>query len=266
MAKATTPTFSKQTLEFIEKATRQKNPNWLEKNREDYEKFLLFPLKHLATQLKSKLAPLAPGYNFPQKGLGRLKRSANSALEYGALYRDWVAYSAAKPRVSRFDHNPNLYFLIQPGEPDGDEILIAGGLYMPSSRQMRKIREAIAEDFTPFEELFQSKEFEAHFKGGFSKEKIAKRPPRGFDPNHPSIDLLKLQAFFVWKPYTKKQFYSRDFSDIVALDCAQILRLNELLESVLEGRQIVSTPKKLRTGNLTSRLEGLEAPRRKMDF
>lgn len=259
------PRFSKNTLDFIEKASRQKRPDWLDRNRADYEKHLLEPLQHLARTLKSRLASSAVGYHFPQRGIGRLKRSAYRAQEYGGLFKDWVGYSASRPSGSRFDHNPNLYFLIQPGDEDGDEVLLAGGLYMPSSRQVRAIREAIAHDASAFDRLFASKAFKARFPEGFSSERISSRPPRGFDPNHPRMDWLKLQGFFVWRSYAKREFASAEFPETVAQDCEQILRLNALLEEAIQGRRPrAEVPAK--AAPLVSRLLEIEAPRRKMDF
>ena len=259
--------FSSKTLQFIEKASRQKREDWLDRNRDEYEKVLLFPLQRMALHLKKSLSGSATGYHFPQKGLARLKRSANRAQEYGSHFKDWISYSAARPRVSRFDHNPNLFFLLQPGDPDGDEVLLAGGLYMPSSRQLRSIRETIAENAEPFQKLFGSKSFSAKFTSGFSDERIATRPPRGFDPNHPQMNWLKLQAFFVWKSYSKKEFNSDSFFDLIAADGAQILRLNQLLDQALEGRLRVVEPKSADMPvRLTSKLEEIQAPRRKMDF
>jgi uncharacterized protein (TIGR02453 family) len=268
------PRFSKDTLQFIRKAARAKRPDWLERHRSEYEKALLEPLQNLARHLKATLGPHANGYNFPQKGLARLKRSADRAREYGAPFKDWVSYSAARPRKSRFDHNPNLFFLINPDDPDGETVLVAGGLYMPSSRQMRSLREAIAKDASAFDRLFADKAFAACFPGGFSDERKSSRPPRGFDPNHPRIEWLKLQAFFVWKPYTQREFTSPVFPETVARDGAQILRLNQLLEQALENRlpaapATASARTRARPASLGSRLEeldGLQAPRRKMDF
>ncbi|MGZ3698154.1 MAG: DUF2461 family protein, partial [Bdellovibrionota bacterium] len=240
MPKLQPPKFTRQTLPFILKVSRQRHPTWLERNREEYEKALLLPLQNLARHLKSELAPVATGYHFPQKGIGRLKRPANRVGEYGGgLYKDWVSYSAARPRVSRFDHNPNLFLLLSPTDPK-DPVLVAGGLYMPSSRQLRSIREAIARDASAFERLFASKEFARCFPGGFSDEKSATRPPRGFDPDHPKMKWLKLQAFFVWKPYSKKEFTSAKFPELLARDCRQIVRLNELLDKAISGRWVTS--------------------------
>lgn len=264
-----TPTarFSKGTIDFILKANRQKRPDWLDRNREDYERYILNPLQGLAQHLKTHLGPVAPGYHFPQKGLGRMKRSAARAEEYGALFRDYITYNASRPAESRFDHNPNLYFMIYPPDEDGDKVLIAGGLYMPSSRQVRAIREAIAQDATPFDRLFASKAFASRFPGGFSREKVSSRPPRGFDKEHPRMDWLKLQAFFVWRPYTLREFASPGFFDLVTNDCKQILRLNELLELALQGRlSQAAPPKKAKPAEVFSRLDEVQLPQRKMDF
>lgn len=266
MPPSSAPRFSKNTLDFINRASRQKRPDWLEKNRTDYEKHLLNPLQYMAQRLKTKLSVLAPGYHFPQKGIGRLKRPSHRAKEYGELYKDWVSYSASRPAQSRFDHNPNLFFLIQPGDPDGDEVLVAGGLYMPSSRQLRSVREAIAEDASAFDRLFATKSFASRFPGGFSDERIATRPPRGFDPAHPRIDWLKLQAFFVWRSYTKREFASADFAEQITQDWTQILRLNVLLEQAIQGMLPKLVSKKAKPAFLSSRLDDIQAPRRKMDF
>ncbi len=267
IAKPRVPRFSTKTLDFIVKGSRQKKDNWLDRNREEYEALVLEPIQNLARTLKAELAKEANGYNFPQKGLARLKRSANKAEEYGAPFREYVSYSAARPRVSRFDHNPNIFFLIYPEDEDGDQVLLAGGLYMPSSRQLRALRETVARDARPFERLFATKEFAASFPDGFSDERISSRVPRGFDKDHPKMDWIRLQAFFVWKPYKKREFTSPDFARTVARDARQIVRLNDLLDLAIAGKlaREEPEPKPARPG-LVSRLGDFEAPKRKMDF
>ena len=146
-------------------------------------------------------------------------------------------------------------------------ILVAGGLYMPSSRQVRAIREAIARDATPFDRLFASKDFARQFPDGFSDEQISSRNPRGFDPNHPRMPWLRLQAFFVWHHYTKKEFKAADFAEKVARDWKQILRLNEILEGILSGKAPrIAVKVKAKPSALLDRLTDLEGPKRQMDF
>jgi uncharacterized protein (TIGR02453 family) len=263
------PRFSARTLQFIKTASRQKSPTWLDRNRMDYETHLLLPLKQLAQTVKAELSAVARGYHFPQKGIGRIKRMAHRVHAGGALYKDWISYSASCPAKSRFDHNPNLFFMIHPFDEDGEDVLVAGGLYMPSSRQVRAIREAIAADASAFDRLFASKSFAARFPGGFSDERKSSRVPRGFDPNHPRIEWLKLQAFFVWRPYKKSEFCSAGFSKLVARDFELILKLNELLDQALQGtlRPVIGKSKKSKdTSAISSRLADLGPIRREMDF
>ncbi len=262
-----TPRFSNKTIAFLKKASEQKNPNWLDRNRDEYERVLLVPLNHLAKTLACELNPIAPDYHFPKKGLGRIKRPANRVAERGGgLFKSWMTYSASRPRTSRFEHNPNLFFFIN-SEDSKDPVLVAGGLYMPSSQQVRRIRESIANDASAFDQLFKTKTFSSRFPGGFSNERISQRTPRGFDPNHPRMEWLRLQAFFVWRAYTRKEFASREFPSLVAKDWKQILRLNRLLEKALQSQSFAKIPEKsLNHSSLVEKLEEIETIRPKMDF
>ena len=256
--------FSNKTIDFLKKAGRQKKETWLEKNREEYEQVLLAPMQHLAATLKKELSPIAQDYNFPQKGISRMKRSAMSVAERGGgIFKNWVNYSASRPRTSLFEHNPNIFFLIN-SEDEKDPILLAGGLYMPSSRQMRALREVISIDASAFERLFATKEFKASFPDGFSDERKSTRVPRGYDANHPKIEWIKLQGFFVWKPYSRREFGSADFAKRVATDARQILRLNKIMEQVLSGRTI--TEKKEAIAERLEKIEKTSATLHTFDF
>jgi uncharacterized protein (TIGR02453 family) len=258
--------FSRETFQFLNRAHRQKSPSWLEKNREEYEAAILAPLKNLAARLKSEVGPLAPNYHFPQKGIGRLKRPSTRVGKGDPLYRNWLTYSASVPPSSRFERNPSLFFMINPEDEEGDEVLVAGGLYMPSSRQVRALREGIAADSSEFEKLFRSSAFKSRFPEGFSSERKSSRVPRGFDPNHPKMDWIRLQAFFVWRSYRKKEYFSPDFPDQVARDWKLILQLNRVLDRTLQRKPSpIQKPPKT-SGRLLERLDEIEAPRRSLDF
>lgn len=266
--KLAAPGFTRNTLLFIKKAGRQKRTDWLDRNREEYVAEVVEPLQAIARSLKKELAGEAVGYHFPQKGIGRLKRTASSAAEYGGPFRDYITYQARRPNPSRFEHNPGFFLLVYPEDGEGDEVLFAGGLYMPSSSQLKAIRQAIATNAAPFEKLFKSQAFASRFPKGFSDERKSKRPPRGFDPNHPKIEWLKNQGYFVWRSYRKKEYVSPHFGEILVKDARQILRLNTLLEQAISGRWVSEEKtKKTRKPAILSALDELKTPaRREMDF
>lgn len=223
--------FSKRTLEFLAKAGRQKNPDWLDKNVEDYETLLRQPFIELAEEIKFALKPLAPDYHFPTKGLARIKRPAFKVARGQSQYKDWISMIATRPSKSRFESYPHLFFGLFPNEDVS--VLLAGGLWQPTSRQTRLIREAIKKDSEPFHELFFDRSFKARFKKGFSMDNTSNRVPRGFPADHKDVNWLKLKNFVVLKEIAIKDFSSPKFSDSVIEDFKQVLRLNKLLDKAL---------------------------------
>lgn len=232
MIKSVNHKFSKETLEFLAKAGRQKKPDWLDKNSAQYEEVLRKPFIELAEKIKSSLKSSAVDYHFPSKGLARIKRPDFKVQGGENQYKDWISMIATRPAKSRFDSNPHLFFGLFPNEKC--KVLLAGGLYQPTSQQTRLIREAISKDSEPFRKLFADADFKGRFKKGFSIKKIANRVPRGFDENHADILWIKLKNFVVIKEIPMKEFTSKGFSDSVVKDFKQALRLNRLLDLALQ--------------------------------
>lgn len=225
--------FSKDTLQFLVKAGRQKNPNWLEKNKEEYEKVLRQPFIHLAETVKAELKTLAKDYHFPSKGLARIKRPDFKVIGGQPQYKDWISMIASRPSKQRFESNPHLFFGLFPNEET--QVLLASGLWQPTSHQTLLIREAIRKDATPFHQLFADKAFKTRFKTGFSMDNMAARVPKGFSADHDDIHWIMLKNFVVLKSIKLKDFCSPRFNDLVVADFKQGLRLNKLLDLAIQS-------------------------------
>lgn len=225
--------FSSRTLPFLTEAGQQTNPNWLEENQAAYEAHVRRPFIDLAERLKTELQPSVPDYHFPVKGIGRIKKAANKVVSGGPCCKDWLSISISKPSESRFERNPHLFFGILPNIPPYMGVVVAGGLFMPSGPQLKKVRNVVARDAQPFHALFADPAFKARFKTDFSREEVAPRPPRGFDPDHPDMEWLKLKRFLVVKKLSTTEFTSPDLVPAVAEDFKQLIRLNRLLEDAL---------------------------------
>jgi hypothetical protein len=225
---STSTRFSKASIDFIVKASRQKKKEWLEKNRSEYEKVLVEPMRELMLATEKALKREAPGYRFPKRNFARILRGAEGAQLHGP-FRDWIGVAISRDSESRYEGPPNLYFHIS--EDEG--IFTAGGLYMPSAGQTKHIRSWIDQDPTLLEELIEDKKFKKHFKG-LGTERVLKTKPRDYPIDHPRIDWLKLSAFYVWREVKKKELFSKDFADILIEDWRQILRLNQILDRYTE--------------------------------
>lgn len=228
--------FSNKTIPFLKKAGQQTSADWLDENQNEYEELLRLPFIDLAEGLKEALLPYAPDYHFPTKGIGRIKRAANKVIDGQPHYKDWLSLSASKPSGSRFERNPHLFFGMLPNEPAYQGVIVAGGLFMPSGPQLKKVRNAIAADSELFHRLFNDRDFKARFKIGFIMTSSASRVPRGFDANHPDLDWIKLKNFLVQKKIPLTEFTSLKLVDHIVKDFKQLLRLNRLIEDILDSK------------------------------
>lgn len=228
--------YSKKSIDFLNKAVKQKKPEWLDKNKTEYQDVLVEPTAYLVQQLQAKLGSKVRGYKFPKR-FAIIKRNSIKAREQG-WYKDWISVGASRPSGSLFEETPGLYF-----HASDEYIFCGGGLYMATSAQIKKIREWILQDPSELKALFADKKFKARFKSLNDSKKL-KTNPRGIDIHHPDIEWLRLQAFFVSRKYSKKEFFAKNFSQLLAKDFEQILRLNSILNHYLTDWPKILRPAK----------------------
>jgi len=71
------------------------------------------------------------------------------------------------------------------------------GEYLPPAPRLKAIREHVVNDATGFAKVLKNKNLRATYNDMLEEDKL-QRPPKGFDPDHPHVDYLKLKSFFVW--------------------------------------------------------------------
>ncbi len=228
-------TFSEESLKFLTWAGKQNDAERLAHHDAKYQWLIRAPLLALADTVKQELANEAPGYHFPTRGIGRIKKSSNEVALDGAQFKDWVSTIATTPAQSLFEKNSLLFFGLLPNDPQWEGVVVAGGLYMASSLQTRRVRQAIAVDSVRFKKLFSDRDFKKSFKSGFEPMVKTRKCPRGFDPDHPDIEWIKLKTFFVCKTLTNNEFSSQDLSKNIVRDFRQLLRLNDILQDAIDG-------------------------------
>lgn len=174
----------KPTLEFLGKLKNNNNREWFQKHRAAFdhaqEAFAIF----VDTVIHD---------------LGRIDNLAGVSAKdcIFRIYRD-IRFSKDKSPYKtnmgaeivgggRKSGRLGYYVHIAPH----DQSMVAGGLYMLSSEQIAKFRQAIARDATKFKKIVNNKEFKEYF-GTLEGEKL-KTAPQGFARDHPEIELLKLK-------------------------------------------------------------------------
>ena len=105
-----------------------------------------------------------------------------------------------------------------------------GGIYMPGSETLKKIRAEISGFYEDLEEILTSKDFAKTFQGLDSDENVVlTRPPKGYDAEHPAIELLKFKSFTATKPLDNKLLTDPKSVDAVTDILKKIKPLNDFI-------------------------------------
>lgn len=96
------------------------------------------------------------------------------------------------------------FFRLKPGET-----VVGGGFYGPSPADLKHIRAQIAADDAPLREVLTSTSFQ-HVFGNLQGNQL-KKAPKGYDADHPAIDLLRYKSLYAFHSFTDKQVLDKDF-------------------------------------------------------
>ncbi|MDO9028505.1 MAG: DUF2461 domain-containing protein, partial [Candidatus Roizmanbacteria bacterium] len=97
---------------------------------------------------------------------------------------------------------------------ESDEVYLGGGMYVPSSEDLKKIRNAIANFSERFLSIIGSKDFKKYFET-LEGEKL-QRVPKDFSPEHEMAEWLKMKQFFISYTTAEDECYKKSFVNKVA--------------------------------------------------
>jgi len=93
------------------------------------------------------------------------------------------------------------------------------------------MRLAIVDDPKGWQQATSSKAFRA--MGSLGGESL-KRPPKGYEPNHPLIEDLKRKDFIAHADFTVEQACAPDFMDVFTRTCQAFAPVTKFLTTALE--------------------------------
>lgn len=208
---------------FLKNLKRNNQRDWFLEHKGEYEEFLRQPFQEVIIDLGEKLKTEAKGIQFdPKKSIFRINRDTRFSANKDP-YKTNIGASFVYSRHNKKDENPGLYLHVEP-----NNCFVAGGLYMPTGEQLRKIRELIKREPEVFKKIICHPKVKKYF-GGLSGERL-KKAPQGTDPNHRQIELLKWKQFIYIKRYKDKDFQTGDLAKKVKNEFAAMMPLIEWLE------------------------------------
>jgi len=191
----------KSTLDFLATLKENNNREWFNEHK---------------TEFKTEQTLAKDFYNAIRDNLN--KHDAIDKFKLFRIYRD-VRFSKDKtPYQPHFagsfsrsgkELRGGYYLRIRPGES-----FLAGGFWAPNKEDLFRIRKEFEFDDTEIRGILAKKKFNSFFGGELVGEEL-KTAPRGFDKQHPSLDLIRKKGFIAVRKFTDKEVLSPNFLDVV---------------------------------------------------
>lgn len=214
--------FNESFFRFYEELKVNNERAWFQDNKKRYEKDVVAPMLSFIEAMGPRLSVISSRFRAdPRKSGGSLFR----------IYRDtrfskdktpYKTHAAAHFRheLAKDVHAPGFYFHV-----DTESLFIASGIWQPGSEALNAIREAIAEN----PETWMKIQKDAAAAGFAPHGDSLKRPPRGFDKDHPAIEEIKRKDFILTKSYPAETLLREDLADLVIADFAETKQMVSFL-------------------------------------
>lgn len=193
-------TFTKDNFNFLEKLRKNNNRDWFNANKEEYlsqhQDMIAFADDLLIEINKHDNIETPTG----KKCLYRIYRDVRFSKNKAPYKTHWAGGFKRATKQLRGGY----YFHIEKGNT-----LVGGGFWSPNKEDLQRIREDIAADDSELKKVINSKAFKNEF-GTLDGEQL-KTYPKGFDKEHPAIDLLRYKQFIISKRFTDEEVLSPDF-------------------------------------------------------
>ncbi|MGZ3183250.1 MAG: DUF2461 domain-containing protein [Telluria sp.] len=180
--------------QFLAELAENNNRPWFIMNKPRYD-ILRAEFLEVVTQVIRELGksdPLIAACD-PKKAIFRINRDVRFATDKSP-YKTRFSAAIAPNDKRRPTHagGPTYYFHIEHGN-----LLIGAGEYIPPAPRLKAIRQHIVNDAPGFSKMLKNKALRTRY-GDLQPEDKLQRPPKGFDPDHPHVEYLKLKSYFVW--------------------------------------------------------------------
>jgi len=176
--------FPPEARRFFRSLKRNNRREWFQPRKEQYETHVKAPMLELVAELNRDLLKFAPDYvTDPKKAVFRIYRDTRFSSDKRP-YKTNIAASFSRRGVE----GGGLYFSVS-----DDNVEVAAGIYHPAREVMLTVRQYIAEKYPELLRLLADRKTQK-LCGGLHGNELS-RAPKGFDPTHPALDLIKKKSW-----------------------------------------------------------------------
>ncbi len=207
------PHFCPATFAFLRELAGNNNRDWFERHKSRYEEDVLEPALAFVSDFGPRLAKISRHFQaLPKRSGGsvfRIYRDVRFARDKSP-YKTYTGIQF-RHRAGKDAHCPGYYLHLEPGH------CFAGlGIWHPDAGTLKKIRDHLVARPARWRRALGDSGLAANWK---LEGDALKRPPRGYDRDHPLIEDLKRKDFIAVRRLTQKEVTARGFIDDYAALC-----------------------------------------------
>ena len=220
--------FTPALFKFLRDLKKNNTREWFQANRSRYESDVRGPLLDFIEDFAPHLAKLSPHFVAdPRKNGGSMFR-IHRDTRFSKDKTPYKTHTAVQFRHERAKdaHVPSFYLHLEPGS-----VFAATGTWRPDTASAKKIRDAIAAKPAECKRATSGKAIRAMCT--FEGESL-KRPPRGFDPEHPLIEDLKRKDFLAVAAFSQTDACGADFLALFTRFCRAVGPYTAFLTKALD--------------------------------
>ncbi|MBN4050410.1 DUF2461 domain-containing protein [Desulfobulbus sp. AH-315-M07] len=205
--------FAPALFKYLRELDANNNRDWFNANKTRYEQVLKEPAISFITDFGPYLQKISPHFVADPRPVGGSLFRIYRDTRFSKDKRPYKTNTGLHFRheVGKDAHAPGFYLHIAPGE-----CFIGTGMWRPDTASAKAVRSAIADDAKGWKRAVNGKAFRETFS--LAGESL-KRPPRGFDKEHPMLEDLMRKDFMATAELTQQQVVAPGFMKEVAKFC-----------------------------------------------
>lgn len=192
---------SNSVLGFLKNLEQNNNREWFAENKTTYDQALA-EIKILFNEVYTEMQTHDL---FDKMKVFRIYRDVRFSKNKQPYKNNFgVAFHRSKPQL-----RGGCYLQIQPGNN-----FMAAGFWNPEKEDLLRVRKEFEMDDSEIRAILDNEKFKSVW--GFLEGEELKTSPKGFNKEHPAIDLLRKKQYIFSHSFTDKEVQSPDFAKTVS--------------------------------------------------
>lgn len=197
---------SKETFQYLSELKENNVRDWFHDNKNRFEEAKK-EFESFINALILEIAKFDPSisHHKAKDCIFRIYRDVRFSKDKSPYKTHFGAHITAAAKRSEIHSRAGYYIHVEPGGGS----MLAGGAYLPQGPWLKAIRQEIAYNADELKGILNSKDFKNIF-GSIEGEQL-KKAPKGYEPDHPEIELLRYKSFLASHKISDKDVTSDGF-------------------------------------------------------